>query len=100
MVSDEKSAEKLCDRLRLEKSDGDAHKTGFENENGTLKDVLSPGNRWLTHNIYLRIFGKKFITDMGFDVNKGGEKSKIPKRRKEQIELYVEEMYDYAKQFA
>ena len=38
---------------------------------------------------------------MGFDVNKpkGGEKSKIPKRRKEQIELYVEEMYDNAKQF-
>ena len=45
------------------------------------KDVLSPGNRWLAPNVYLRIFGKKFIKDMGFDVDKlkGGAKSKIPK---------------------
>ena len=39
MVLDEKSAEKLYDRLRLEKSDGDAYKIAFENENGALKDV-------------------------------------------------------------
>ena len=40
MVLDEKSAEKLYGRLSLEKSDGDAYKIAFENENGTLKDVL------------------------------------------------------------
>ena len=73
----------------------------FENESGTLKDVLSPGNRWLTPNIYLRIFGKKFMNDMGFDVNKpkSGTKSKIPRKRIERIEQYVEEIDDNAKQF-
>ena len=37
-----------------------------------------------------------------FDVDKpkGGAKSKIPKKRKEQIERYVEEMDDNEKQFA
>ena len=74
----------------------------FENERGTLKDVLSPGNRWLAPNVYYRNFGKKFIEDMGFDVGKpkGGAKSKIPKKRAEQIEWYVDEIDDNAKQFA
>ena len=68
----------------------------------TLKDVLLPGNRWLAPNIYLRIFGKKFIKDMGFDVDKpkSGTKSKIPRKRIEQIEQYIEEIDDNAKQFA
>ena len=94
MILDEKSAEKLYDRLRTIKSDEGTYKVAFENESGTLKDILSPGNRWLTPNVYLRIFGKKFIKDMGFDVDKpkGGAKSKIPKRRKEQIERYAGEM--------
>ena len=65
MVSDEKSAEKLYNRLRLEKSDEGTYKIAFENESGTLKDILSPGNRWLTPYVYLRIFGKKFIKEMG-----------------------------------
>ena len=82
MVLDEKSAEKLYNKLRLEKSDGDTHKIAFENESGTYKDILSPGNRWQTPNTYLRIFGKKFVKDMGFDVNKPrtGTKIKIPKK--------------------
>ena len=102
MVLDEKSAEKLYSRLRLEKSDGDTYKIAFENESGTYKDILSPGNRWQTPNTYLRIFGKKFVKDMGFDVNKPrtGTKSKIPKKRMEQIEQYIDEMYDNTKQFA
>ena len=60
----------------------------FENESGVFKDILSPGNRWLVPNAYLRIFGKKFMKDMGFDVNKSkiGTKSKIPKKRMKQIE--------------
>ena len=63
-------------------SDKGTHKVTFENESGTLKDVLSPGNRWLVPNAYLRIFGKKFVKDMGFDVDKpkSGTKSKIPKK--------------------
>ena len=102
MVSDEKAAEKLYNRLHLIESDKGTYKIAFENERGTLKDVLSPGNRWLAHNAYLRIFGKKFIKDMGFDVDKpkGGAKSKIPRKRIEQIEQYVEETDDNAKQFA
>ena len=101
MVLDEKAAEKLYDRLRLEKSDGDIYKIAFENENGTLKDVISLGNRWLTPNVYLRIFGKKVIKYMGFDVDKpkGGAKSNIPKKRIEQIEQYVGDFHDNAKQF-
>ena len=101
MVLDEKSAEKLYDRLRLEKSDGDSYKIAFVNEKGALKDVLSPGNRWLMPNAYLRIFGKKFMKDMGFDVDKpkSGTKSKIPRKRIEQIEQYIEEMDDNVKQF-
>ena len=102
MVLDEKSAEKLYKRLHLIESDEGTYKISFENESGTLKGILSPGNRWLTPNVYLRIFGKKFIKDMGFDVDKpkSGTKSKIPRKRIEQIEQYVEEIDDNAKQFA
>ena len=101
MVLDEKAAEKLYDRLRLKTSDGDTYKIAFENEKGTLKDVLSPGNRWLAPNAYLKIFGKKFMKDMGFDVDKpkNATNSKIPRKRIEQIEQYVEEIDDNAKQF-
>ena len=99
MVLDEKAAEKLYSRLRLIESDQGAYKIAFESERGTLKDVLSPGNRWLAPNVYLRIFGKKFIKDMGFDVDKpkSGTKSKIPRKIIEQIEQYLEETDDNAK---
>ena len=70
MVLDEKAAEKLYNRLCLIESNEGTYKIAFENEKGTLKDVLSPENRWLAHNIYLRIFGKKFMKDMGFHVSK------------------------------
>ena len=53
MVLDEKSAEKLYNRLYLVKSEG-TYKIAFENERGTYKDILSPGNRWLEPNSYLR----------------------------------------------
>ena len=102
MDLDQQSAERLYNRLRLEKSDEGTYKIAFENESGTLKDVLSPGNRWLTPNSYLRTFGKKFIKDMGFDVDKpkSSAKSQIPKKRMEQIEQYVDEIDDNTKQFA
>ena len=102
MVIDEKSAEKLYNRLHLVKSDERTYKIAFENERGTNKDILSPGNRWLEPNAYLRIFGKKFVKDMGFDVDRPrtGTKSKIPKKRIEQIEQYVDEIDDNRKQFA
>ena len=101
MVLDEKSAEKLYDRLYLVKSEG-TYKVTFENERGTNKDILSPGNRWLEPNAYLRIFGKKFVKDMGFDVDKPRThtKSKIPKKKMKQIEMYVDEIDDNRKQFA
>ena len=77
------------------------YKIVFENESGTLKDILSPRNRWLAPNAYLRIFGKKFMKDIGFDVDKpkSGTKSKIPKKGMEQIEKYVDEIDDNTKQF-
>ena len=102
MVLDGKSAEKLYNRLRLEKSDGDTYKIAFENESGTYKDILSPTNRWPAPNAYSRIFGKKFMKDIGFDVDKPrtDTKSKIPKKRMEQIEQYVDEIDDNRKQFA
>ena len=101
MVLDEKSAEKLYNRLYLVESEG-TYKVAFENERGTNKDILSPGNRWLEPNAYLRIFGKKFVKDMGFDVDKPrtGTKSKIPKKKMKQIEMYVDEIDDNRKQFA
>ena len=87
MVLDEKSAEKLYSHLCLVESNEGTYKIAFENESGAYKDILSPGNRWLAPNAYLRIFGKKFIKNMGFDVDKpiSGTKSKIPKKRMEQI---------------
>ena len=102
MVLDRQSAEKLYNRLCLVESDKGTYKIAFENESGTLKDILSHGNRWLVPNAYLKIFGKKFIKDMGFDVNrpKSGTKSKIPKKRMEQIEQYVGEIDDNRKLFA
>ena len=102
MVLDEKSAERLYDRLRLVESDEGTYKIAFENESGVLKDILSPGNRWLAPDAYLRNFIKKFIKNMGFDVDKpkSGTKSKIPKKRMEQIEKYVDEIDDNKKQFA
>ena len=101
MVLDEKSAEKLCNRLYLVESEG-TYKVAFENDSKTYKDILSPTNRWLVPNAYLRIFGKKFMKDIGFDADKpkSGTKSKIPKKKMEQIEQYIEEMYDNMKQFA
>ena len=101
MVMDEKSAEKLYDRLYLVESEG-TYKVAFENDSKTYKDILSPTNRWLVPNAYLRIFGKKFMKDIGFDADKpkSGTKSKIPKKKMEQIEQYIDEMYDNMKQFA
>ena len=102
MVLDQQSAEKLYNRLRLVETDEGTYKIAFENESGTYKDILSPGNRWLEPNTYLRIFGKKFMKDIGFDVDKPrtGTKSKIPKKRMEQIEQYIDEIDDNRKQFA
>ena len=83
MVLDQQSAEKLYNRLRLVETDEGTYKVAFENERGTNKNILSPGNRWLEPNAYLRIFGKKFMKDIGFDVDKPktGTKSKFPKRK-------------------
>ena len=99
IVLDEMSAEKLYKRLRLIESDEGTYKIAFENESDTLKDVQSPGNTWLAPIAYLRIFGKKFMKDMGFDVDrpKSGAKSKIPKKR---IERYVDELDNNAKRSA
>ena len=101
MVSDEKSAEKLYSRLHLVESNERTYKIAFENESGTYKNILTPTNRWLVPNAYLRIFGKKFMKDIGFDADKpkSGTKSKIPKKKMEQIEQYIDEMYDNMKQF-
>ena len=102
MVVDQQSAKKLFNRLRLVETDEGTYKVAFENERDTNKNILSPGNRWLEPNAYLRIFGKKFVKDMGFDVDKPktGTKSKIPKERIEQIEQYIDEIDDNRKQFA
>ena len=102
MVLDEKSAEKLYSRLHLVESDKGTYKIAFENESGIYKDILSPTSRWLVPNAYLRIFGKKFMKDIGFDADKpkSGTKSKIPQKRMEQIEQYMDEMYNNMKQFA
>ena len=82
MVLDGKSAEKLYSHLHLVESDKGTYKITFKNESGTYKDILSPTNRWLVPNAYSRIFGKKFIKDIGFDVDKpkSSTKSKIPKK--------------------
>ena len=102
MVLDQQSAEKLFNRLRLVETDEGTYKVAFENERGTNKNILSPGNRWLEPNAYLRIFGKKFMKDIGFDVDRprAGTKSKIPKKRIEQIEQYIDEIDNNRKQFA
>ena len=102
MILDEKSAEKLYSHLRLVESDEGTYKIAFEKESGTYKEILSPTNRWQVPDAYLRIFGKKFMKDIGFDADKpkSGTKSKIPKKRMEQIEQYIDEMYDNMKQFA
>ena len=101
MVLDGKSAEKLYNRLHLVESDKDTYKVAFENDSKTLKDILSPTNRWLASNAYLKIFGKKFMKDIGFDEDKpkSGTKSKIPKKRMEQIKQYAGEIDDNTKQF-
>ena len=101
MIIDEKSAEKLYNKLRSVESDEHTYKIAFENESGTYKDILSPTNRWLAPNAYLKIFGKKFMKDIGFDVDKPrtGTKRKIPKKRIKQIEMYVDEIDDNRKQF-
>ena len=82
MVQDEKSAEKLYDRLYLVESAG-TYKVGFENDSKTYKDILSPTNRWLVPNAYLRIFGRKFMKDIGFDADKliSGTKVRFPKTK-------------------
>ena len=102
MMLDQQSAEILYNKLRLAVTDEGTYKIAFENESGTYKDILSPTNKWLAPNAYLRIFGKKFIKDMGFDADKpkSGTKSKIPNKKMKQIEMYVDEIDDNRKQFA
>ena len=102
MMLDQQSAEILYNKLRLAVTDEGTYKIAFENESGTYKDILSPTNKWLAPNAYLRIFGKKFIKDMGFDADKpkSGTKSKIPKKKMKQIEMYLDEIDDNRKQFA
>ena len=102
MVIDEKSSKKLYNRLRLVETDEGTYKVAFENDNKKYKDILSPTNKWQVPNKYLKIFGKKFMKDIGFDADKpkSGTKSKIPKKRMEQIEQYIDEIYDNTKQFA
>ena len=102
MVLDEKSAEKLYNRLHLVETDEGTYKVAFENDSKKYKDILSPGNKWLEPKAYLRIFGKKFMKDIGFDSDKPrtGTKSKIPKKRMKQIEQYVDEIDDNRKQLA
>ena len=102
MMLDQQSAEILYNKLRLAVTNEGTYKITFENESGTYKDILSPINKWLAPNAYLRIFGKKFIKDMGFDADKpkSGTKSKIPKKKMKQIEMYVDEIDDNRKQFA
>ena len=82
------------------KSEG-TYKVAFENESKTYKDILSPTNRWLAPDAYLKIFGKKFMKDIGFDADKpiSGTKSKIPKKKMKQIGMYIDEIDDYKKQF-
>ena len=82
MVLDEKSAEKLYNRLYLVESEG-TYKVAFENESHTYKDILSPTNRWLVPNAYPRIFGRKIMKDIGFDADKPKSctKGKIPKKK-------------------
>ena len=84
------------------KSDEGTYKIVFENESGTYKDILSPTNRWLVPNAFLRIFGRKFMKDIGFDADKpkSGTKSKIPTKKMKQIEMYVDKIDDNTKQFA
>ena len=102
MVLDEKSAEKLYKRLYLLESDEHTYKIAFKYESHTYEDILSPTNRWLAPNAYLKIFGKKFMKDIGFDADKpkSGTKSKISKKKMKQIEMYVDEIDDNIKQFA
>ena len=87
MVLDDEHAKKLYNQLPLVESDEGTYNIAFDNESGTLKHILSPGNRWLAPNVYLKIFGKKFFKDLGFDVNKpkSGTKSKIPKKKMKEI---------------
>ena len=77
------------------------YKVAFENDSKTYKGILSPTNRWPVPNAYLRIFDKKFMKDIGFDADKpiSGTKSKIPKKKMKQIEMYVNEIDDNTKQF-
>ena len=70
MVIDEKLSKKLYDRLRLVETDEGTYKVAFENDNKKYKYILSPTNRWLAPNAYLKILGKKFMKDIGFDVDK------------------------------
>ena len=84
----------------LMESEG-TYKVAFENDSKTYKDILTPTDRWLVPNAYLRIFGKKFMKDIDFDADKpkSGTKSKIPKKKMKQIEMYVDEIDDNTKQF-
>ena len=64
-------------------TDEGTYKIAFENESGTYKDILSPTNRWLVPNTYLRIFGKKFMKDIGFDADKPKTDTKVRFLRRE-----------------
>ena len=60
-VLNQQSADKLYSRLHLVESNEGTYKVAFENESGSYEDILSPGNRWLAPNAYLRIFSKNSL---------------------------------------
>ena len=83
MVLDQQSAKRFYSQLRLIESDKGTYKIALENESGALKDVLSPGNRWLVPDTYLRIFGKNSLRIwvlMWID-QKVAQKVRFPKRK-------------------
>ena len=102
MMLDEKSAEKLYNRLRLVENDEGTYKVAFENESGTYKDILSPTNRWLAPMHILKSLVRNSLRIWASMLTnlKVVQRVRYPKKRVELIEQYIDEMYDNTKQFA
>ena len=71
-VKDAQSGQKLFDKIEF--NDGDVL---FENERGERKSLLTSNGKWRSPKEYKKLFGVKFLRDIGFDPDSSKSANKI-----------------------
>lgn len=71
-VGDVQSGQELFDRIKFNNGD-----VLFENERGERKSLLTKNGKWRSPKEYKKLFGVKFLRDLGFDPDSSKTANKI-----------------------